>query len=141
MAKPVMISVSGIRGIVGEGLIPQFIVDFSAAAGTLYGRGKIMVGRDSRVSGEMVKAAVFSGLTSVGCSPVDLGICPTPTVQLAVQNSDAVGGIVITASHNPVDWNALKLLDSEGLLLDQERGLRVRRIVDEKTFRFAPWAT
>ena len=139
MAKPVMISVSGIRGIVGEGLTPELLVDFAAAAGTFYGQGKVMVGRDSRQTGEMVKAAVSSGLMAVGCHPLDLGICPTPTVQLAVQESDAVGGIVITASHNPVEWNALKLLSPKGLFLDQEQGDQVKRIVEAKQFRFAPW--
>jgi len=137
--KPIMISVSGIRGIVGEGLTPELIVNFAAATGTFYGRGKVMVGRDSRVTGEMVKGAVLSGLMSVGCHPIDLGICPTPTVQLAVQNSDAVGGIVITASHNPVEWNALKLLSSKGLFLDPEEGAAVKQIIDQKGFGFAAW--
>ncbi|MBN2029666.1 phosphoglucosamine mutase [bacterium] len=139
MSKPVMISVSGIRGIVGEGLTPQLIVRFSAGVGSTYGRGKVMVGRDSRESGEMVKAAVFSGLMSVGCHPVDLGVCPTPTVQMAVQQSDALGGIVITASHNPVEWNALKLLGPDGLFLNQEEGNRVKQIVEEETFPFVVW--
>ncbi len=139
MSKPVMISISGIRGIVGEGLTPQLVVRFSAAAGSMYGKGKVMVGRDSRESGEMIKAAVFSGLMSVGCHPVDLGVCPTPTVQMAVQQSDAVGGIVITASHNPVEWNALKLLGSEGLFLNQDESKRIKQIVDEETFPFVVW--
>jgi phosphomannomutase len=139
MAKPVMIGVSGIRGIVGEGLSPQLITDFSAAVGTFYGAGRVIVGRDSRKTGEMVKSAVFAGLLSVGCSPVDLGVCPTPTVQLRVQNSDAVGGIVITASHNPVEWNALKLLTNEGLFLDSDEGARVQQIVNKKQFHFVSW--
>ena len=139
MTKPVMISVSGIRGIVGEGLTPELIVNFSAAVGTFYGNGNVLVGRDSRVTGEMVRTAVFSGLMSVGCHPVDLGVCPTPTVQLAVQNSAAVGGIVITASHNPVEWNALKLLSPEGLFLDEDEGNHVKRIIDESRFRYVPW--
>lgn len=139
MPKPVMISVSGIRGIVGEGLSPQLLVNYSAAAGTYYGKGKVLVGRDSRVTGEMVRNAVFCGLQSVGCSPVDLGICPTPTVELAVQDSDAVGGIIITASHNPIEWNALKLLNSRGLFLDQEEGQRIQEIINNQSFSFASW--
>ena len=115
MAKPLMISVSGIRGIVGEGLNPDVVLQYTAAAGTLYGPGRVMVGRDSRITGEMVKHAVFSGLMSVGCDPVDLGICATPSVELAVKTSDAVGGIIITASHNPIQWNALKFLGSHGM--------------------------
>ncbi len=139
MPKPVMISISGIRGIVGEGLTPELIVNFSAAAGTFYGTGNVMVGRDSRVTGEMLKAAVFSGLMSVGCNPVDLGICSTPTVELAVKNSDAVGGIIITASHNPVEWNALKLLTSEGLFLDQKEGETIKQIIEGEKFSYASW--
>jgi phosphomannomutase len=139
MPKPVMISVSGIRGIVGEGLTPELLVKFSAAVGTFYGPGKVMVGRDSRVTGEMVRGAVFSGLMSVGCSPVDLGIVPTPTVQLATERSEAVGGIVITASHNPAEWNALKLLAGNGMFLDEEQGLQVKRMVEEGAFHYKPW--
>ncbi len=139
MKKPVMISVSGIRGIVGEGLTPELLVNYSSAAGTYYGQGKVLVGRDSRVTGEMVKNAVFCGLQSVGCSPVDLGICPTPTVELAVQDSDAVGGIIITASHNPIEWNALKLLNSKGLFLDQEEGEQIKKIISSQAYTYSKW--
>jgi len=134
-----MISISGIRGIVGEGLSPDLMVKFSAAAGMFYGCGRVMVGRDSRVTGEMVKHAVFSGLMAVGCSPVDLGICSTPTVEIAVKNSDAVGGIIITASHNPVEWNALKLLSKNGIFLDEEEGARVKFLIDNQEIRYSGW--
>jgi len=140
MSKPVMISVSGIRGIVGEGLSPELVMKFAAAAGSYYGTGRVYVGRDSRVTGEMVKAAVFSGLMAVGCDPVDLGICSTPTVEMAVQHDDAaVGGIIITASHNPVEWNALKLLSGAGIFLDAEEGLQVKQRVDENRFDWKKW--
>ncbi|MEJ2628157.1 MAG: phosphoglucosamine mutase [bacterium] len=139
MSKPVMISVSGIRGIVGEGLTPELLVNYAAAAGTFMGKGKVLVGRDSRVTGEMVKRAVFCGLQSVGCSPLDLGICPTPTVELAVQDSDALGGIVITASHNPIEWNALKLLNSRGLFLDQKEGEKIKGIISSQNYSYSRW--
>ncbi len=139
MSKPVMISVSGIRGIVGEGLSPELIVQFSAAAGTFFGQGNVMVGRDSRVTGIMVQHAVFSALMSVGCSPVDLGICATPTVELAVQHSNAVGGIIITASHNPQDWNALKILGPDGIFLDEEQGNQIKTIIENKSYHYAKW--
>lgn len=139
MSKPVMISVSGIRGIVGEGLNPLLITEFAAAAGTFYGPGRVMVGRDSRITGEMVKSAVFAGLTAVGCDPVDLGVCSTPTVEMAVQTSDAVGGIVITASHNPVEWNALKLLSSAGLFLDEAQGAAIADIIEQGAFAWAAY--
>jgi phosphomannomutase len=139
MTKPVMISVSGIRGVVGYGLTPELLVNYSAAVGTFYGPGKVMVGRDSRVTGDMVRGAVFSGLMSVGCDPMDLGIVPTPTVQLATEQSDSVGGIVITASHNPAEWNALKLLSREGMFLDEEQLLEVKRITEAKSFVYKQW--
>jgi len=135
-----MISVSGIRGIVGEGLSPDLMVRFSAAAGMFYGRGRVMVGRDSRVTGEMVKHAVFSGLMAVGCDPVDLGICSTPTVETAVKNSDAVGGIIITASHNPVEWNALKLLSRHGIFLDESEGMKVKSLIDNQEIQYIDWS-
>ena len=139
MSKPVMISVSGIRGIVGEGLSPELIMQFAAAAGSFYGKGRVMVGRDSRVTGEMVKHAVFSSLMAVGCDPVDLGICATPTVEMAVQHSDAVGGIIITASHNPCEWNALKLLGPDGMFLDAAQGALIKAMVDSGDFRYVMW--
>lgn len=134
-----MISVSGIRGIVGAGLTPELLVNYASAVGTMYGKGKVMVGRDSRVTGEMVKSAVFSGLIAVGCNPIDIGICSTPTVQMAVQESDAIGGIVITASHNPVEWNALKLLSEKGMFLDAEQGLKVKSIVEKSQYDYQGW--
>jgi len=139
MSKPLMISVSGIRGIVGEGLSPDIVMKYTAAAGTLFGPGRVMVGRDSRVTGEMVKHAVISGLMAVGCHPVDLGICATPSVELAVRNSDAVGGIIITASHNPIQWNALKLLGLEGMFLDPEQGEAIKKIAESGNFAWKTW--
>ena len=139
MTKPVMISVSGIRGIVGQGLTPELVVRYATAVGSYLQEGRVMVGQDSRVTGDMLKAAVLSGLLSVGCTPVDLSVCPTPTVQLAVQNSEAVGGIAITASHNPIEWNALKLLGSEGLFLDEKEGEKIKKIVEKNRSRFVPW--
>ncbi len=139
MEKPVMISISGIRGVVGEGLSPELLVNYSAAAGTFFGKGRVMVGRDSRVTGEMVKASVFSGLMSVGCDPVDLGICPTPTLQHTVQELECVGGIVISASHNPGQWNGLKLIGPDGLFLDQDQGDVIKNIVHKKSFRYEKW--
>jgi len=139
MKNPLMISVSGVRGIVGAGLTPELIANYSAGVGTFLGPGPVMVGRDSRVSGEMVWHAVCAGLMAVGCDPVDLGIVPTPTVQLTVEKSNAVGGIVITASHNPIEWNALKLVSREGIFFDEPQGLEVKRIVESKSFRYVPW--
>jgi phosphomannomutase len=111
------ISISGVRGVVGDSLTPTLLSRFAQAFGTYAGSGAIVVGRDTRTSGEMVRQAVFSGLLSSGCRVVDLDICPVPTVQLAVRHRRANGGVAITASHNPAEWNALKFIGPDGLFL------------------------
>lgn len=137
--KNLMISVSGVRGIVGEGLTPEVALRFAQAYGNNFGPGKIVVGRDSRVTGEMVKYAVWAGLTSVGCDVVDIGIAPTPTVEMATERPEHAGGIIITASHNSKEWNALKLLAPDGLFLDAEQGAAVLERVNSAEFNFAAW--
>jgi phosphomannomutase len=111
------ISISGVRGVVGDSLTPALLTRFAQAFGTYTGSGTVVVGRDTRTSGEMVRQAVIAGLLSSGCRVVDLDICPVPTVQLAVRHRRAQGGIAITASHNPAEWNALKFIGSDGLFL------------------------
>lgn len=111
------IGVSGVRGIVGESLTPQLVTSFAAAFGTYSGAGPILVGTDTRPSAEMVKQAVFAGLLSVGCAPVDLGIVPLPSLMLHVREVGAFGGISISASHNPMEWNALKFIGPDGIVL------------------------
>jgi phosphomannomutase len=111
------ISISGVRGVVGDSLTPALLTRFAQAFGTYTGSGTVVVGRDTRTSGEMVRQAVVAGLLSSGCRVVDLDICPVPTVQLAVRHRRAQGGIAITASHNPAEWNALKFIGSDGLFL------------------------
>ena len=111
------IGISGVRGIVGDSLTPQLVTSFAGAFGTYTGAGPILVGTDSRPSREMVKQAVFAGLLSAGCTPVDLGIVPVPALQYHVRAVRAFGGICITASHNPIEWNALKFFAPDGILL------------------------
>ncbi|MBI3947488.1 MAG: phosphoglucosamine mutase [Armatimonadetes bacterium] len=112
------ISISGVRAVVGDALTPLLMVRFAQAFGTWTGSGTVVVGSDTRTSGEMVRHAVLSGLTSAGCQVVDLGICPVPTVQVMVERLGAAGGIAITASHNPVEWNALKFIRGDGIFLN-----------------------
>lgn len=112
------ISISGVRGVVGQSLTPKLLTRFAQAFGTHTGSGTIVIGRDPRTSGEMVKHAVVAGLLSTGSRVVDIGVCPVPTVQLQVRHRRAQGGIAITASHNPAEWNALKFIGSNGLFLD-----------------------
>jgi phosphomannomutase len=129
-----MVSVSGVRGRVGEALTPEIVAGFAAgfgawaaaAAGAAAGTPRIVVGRDSRVSGPMFHRAAIAGLQSVGCDVIDVGIAPTPTIQLAVEWHHAAGGLAITASHNPIEWNALKFIAPSGLFLSAGEGAAMR---------------
>src|SRR5205823_7189389 len=112
------ISISGVRGVIGESLTPILLTRFAQAFGTYVGARTVVIGRDPRTSGEMVKQAVTAGLLSSGCRIVDIGMCPVPTVQLLVRHHRAHGGIAITASHNPAEWNALKFIGRDGFFLN-----------------------
>ncbi len=132
-------SISGIRGIVGDGLDPESIVKYTLAYSKFIGSGKIIIGRDSRVSGEMVKQLVTGVLVSNGIDVVDIGICPTPTVQFNVSKLNASGGISISASHNPNQWNALKLLNQTGQFLSPEEYNKLMKIFEENQKSFKKW--
>ncbi len=137
-------SISGIRGTIGgkpgENLTPVDIVKFTAAFGTIIAGKKkitkIVVGRDGRMSGAMVRDLVVSTLTGLGIDVVDLGLSTTPTVEIAVKGEKADGGIIITASHNPKEWNALKLLNSEGEFISAELGAQVLEKAAKDDFSF-----
>jgi phosphomannomutase len=116
--KPLKIGIGGVRGVVGETFTPELAIAFAQAFGTYLGPGAILVGRDTRASGPMVAAAVRAGLLATGCGVIDLGICPTPSLQLAVPWLEARGGISITAGHNDAEWNALKFVRPDGLYLN-----------------------
>ena len=141
-------SISGIRGTiggrVGDGLNPVDIVRFTAAyavqrmawfKGT--GRPKIVVGRDARISGEMVDLLVTGTLIGMGCDVVNIGLASTPTTEVAVTGEQAAGGIILTASHNPKQWNALKLLNEKGEFLNDAEGKEVLAIAEREDFSFA----
>jgi phosphomannomutase len=119
-----MVSVSGFRGKVGRPLTPELIASLAAGFGGFLGGSEleepVLLGRDSRTSGPMLARAASAGLQSVGCDVVDLGVVPTPTLLLAVEEMGAAGGIGVTASHNPGEWNALKFASAEGIFLDSE---------------------
>ena len=138
-----MVSVSGVRGRVGEALTPEIIAQFAAGFGAWAlaragGKAQIVVGRDSRVSGPMFQPVVHAALQSVGCDVLDVGMVPTPTVQLAVERHHAAGGLAITASHNPIEWNALKFIGPSGLFLDGAESAEMRKVVEGKIPR-ATW--
>jgi phosphomannomutase len=138
-------SISGIRGTIGgkpaEGLTPLDIVKFTAAYGKfITAKGdnkKIVVGRDARLSGEMVSNIVIGTLQSIGIDVVDLGLSTTPTVEVAVPDEEAAGGIILTASHNPAEWNALKLLNKNGEFINDEEGKQVLALADQLDFDFS----
>lgn len=138
-----MVSISGVRGRVGEALTPEIVARFAAAFGAWIrdtGRAApIVVARDSRTSGPMFARAVTAALQSVGLDTIELGVVPTPTALLAIRHHGAAGGIVVTASHNPVEWNALKFASAEGMFLDGDQSLAMRAFVAERPIGRAAW--
>jgi len=128
------VGISGVRGIVGELLTPQLVTTFAEAFGTFVGPGPVVVGRDTRLSGEMMKNAVFAGLLAVGCRPIDVGISPVPSILIKTNRTDAIGAIAITASHNPVQWNALKFVGRNGLFLNRYEAQELLDIYHQSEF-------
>lgn len=138
--KTLMTSVSGIRGIVGAGLDAEVACRMAAAFGSWAPSGPIVVGRDSRVTGSMMRHAVAAGLMSTGHDVIDLGIATTPTTEIMVTTHHAAGGVIITASHNPEPWNALKLLNGDGLFLSREQGEAVLEIERNGGAQHVAWS-
>jgi len=139
MSNTLMISVSGIRGLVGTDLTPEIVTRYAGALGAwarssansgLSSPAAVVLGRDARTSGPMFARAATAGLMSVGVDVIDLDIVPTPTVQLAVEHHRAAAGLILTASHNPIEWNALKFVGSDGIFLDAEAGSAVRELAE-----------
>jgi phosphomannomutase len=122
-----MISVAGVRGIVGQSLTPPVLTRFAAAFARELPPGEVVIGRDARRSGPAVYPAVAAGVMAAGHDVVDLGLATTPATQVAVENLKAAGGIILTASHNPAEWNALKFLSARGEFIDAEVGKVVRQ--------------
>jgi phosphomannomutase len=146
MSDTLMISVSGIRGHVGTDLTPELVARYAAAlgawslstqsvttrsSGTRSARPSVVLGRDARTSGPMFAQAASAGLMSAGVDVIDLGIVPTPTVQLAVEYHHAGAGLILTASHNPIEWNALKFVGPDGIFLDAAAGSVVRGLAEQ----------
>src|SRR5437870_6742677 len=133
MTDTLMVGVSGIRGIVGKDLTEDVVARYAAAFGQWAKAHQplVVVGRDARQSGPAFEQAVTGGLAAAGCAVVTLGVTPTPTIQLAVEYHRAGGGIAITASHNPIEWNALKFIGPDGIFLDGADGKRVLELAGE----------
>lgn len=141
-----IVSISGIRGIFGEGLNPENIIHytktFSEYCKIRKKNGekiKIIIGRDGRITGKIIANIVSSTLISLGCDVVAIGVCPTPTVAIAVKNLDADGGISITASHNPIEWNGLKFFNSDGMFLNSDDMKDFVKISESLSVQYVNW--
>src|SRR5688500_19857287 len=134
MSDTLMISVSGMRGHVGTDLTPELVARHAAALAAwarAAGLPSVVLGRDARTSGPMFMHAATAGIMSAGCDVIDVGMVPTPTVQLAVEHHRAGAGRILTASHNPIEWNALKFVGPDGIFLDAAAGDRGRALGEE----------
>src|SRR6266404_1937957 len=131
------VGVSGIRGVVGEFLTPSLACAFAQAFGAYVGAGRVVAGRDTRSSGPMLQHAVTCGLLASGCEVIDVGVMPTPTIQMYVASIHARGGIAVTASHNPPEYNALKLFNSEGLFFNNYERSELLDLYHQSDFRQA----
>jgi phosphomannomutase len=127
---PLMISVAGIRGIVGDSMTASVALRWAEAFGAACRPGPVVIGGDSRVSKVMMRAATIAGVAGAGSRVIDVGVVSTPTIQLAVEHYQARGGIAITASHNPSEWNALKFFNGDGLFLDEKEGAELHSVVE-----------
>jgi phosphomannomutase len=134
-----IVSVSGVRGVVGGSLTPHVALAFASAFGKYLNGGRVIISRDGRPSGAMLRHAVLAGLTAAGCEVYDLVIAATPTVGFAVRTLQAAGGIQITASHNPAPWNGLKLFGSDGRVLSAAVGRDVAELFAQGAGRFVSW--
>jgi phosphomannomutase len=137
--REIKIGASGVRGVVGDALTPELIVDFACAFGTWCDGGPVVIGRDTRRSSTAFRAAVVSGLVSTGCRVVDLGVVPSPLVSFAVRDTGASGGLAVTGSHNDASWNALKFFGPDGALLNPARSEEVLDVYHGAAFDFATW--
>ena len=134
-----LVSISGVRGLIGNGLSAEVAVRFAAAFGSTVAGKTVVVSRDGRPSGEMLRHAVIAGLLEVGCIVEDIGIAPTPTCGVAVRQLQAAGAIQITASHNPAPWNGLKMFGPDGAVLSPAQGAIVRELYETGRFPRAAW--
>ena len=134
-----MVSISGIRGIVGDGLDPSVLVKYTSAFANFVKKGKVVIGRDARITGDMVSSIVTGTLNAKGIDVIDIGICPTPTVQFTVKTLKAQGGIAISASHNPNEWNALKLLNKTGQFMSKDENDQLKKLLPTSDTNYKPW--
>lgn len=140
MSKLIM-SLSGMRGIIGDSLDPHTVLNMAMAFGSFIGKKTVIVGGDTRVSHDMIKQIVISGLTSVGTNVIDIGKVTTPTVQQFIRHTKADGGMVITASHNPIQWNGIKLMNKAGSFLTSEEYDKFLKVYESKQYNLCEYNT
>ena len=138
MVSPIF-TISGLRGIVGKDLTPELVCRIATGFGIFTGGGKVALGRDCRSSGELMFHAVSAGLVSAGCEVLDCGICPTPTIPMLVREEKLSGGIEITASHNPPEWNGLKFVSADAAFLNDRELANLKRILKQKQLMLRSW--
>ena len=139
MTKNLMTSVSGIRGIVGQSLTPETIIKYVSAFGQRNAGKKVVVGGDPRVSSYFMRPLILGTLQACGCEVIDVGIAPTPTIEIAVKTLQAAGAIAITASHNPIEWNGLKFIGPDGMFLPEREIFDLFREADKRKRAYASW--
>lgn len=130
---------NGIRGVVGRDLTPDLVMNVGRAVATTWGRGPMAVGRDTRSSGPMLRGAVVSGLLASGAHVVDFGVLPTPALQFCVKDRGLAGGVIVTASHNPAEWNGIKVVDGHGMEIPRETEEGIEGLVASKAFASPAW--
>jgi phosphomannomutase len=134
-----MVSISGVRGIVGESLTPEVAVRYAAAFAEYAGRGPVVLGRDGRITGGPIANIISSTLLSMGCDVIALGVVPTPTIGWTVAQKKTAGGISVTASHNPMQWNGMKFIGPSGMFLDGPQNVRLQEILSGAPPRYVGW--
>src|SRR3990172_6582045 len=130
---------NGIRGLVNKELTPEMVIKVSLAIGTFFKRKNLLVGHDARTSGPMFANSIISGLTATGCNVFFAGMASTPTLQFAVKNHGMDGGVIVTASHNPPEYNGIKVIWSDGIETSHEQEVEIENIYFDNKIVFAPW--
>lgn len=134
-----ILSISGLRGIIGDGLDPIYVTEFAASLGTMFSGGKVVVAQDGRCTGSVMYHSVVAGLIATGCEVLDAGVATTPTCGVLVKHHGAAGGLQITASHNPIEWNGLKPFAPDGSVFNKDLGQQLIQILEEGEIDWKDW--
>ena len=139
MKEKKLFGTNGVRGVINETMTVDLVLNLGKAVGTVLGPGKVVVGRDARKGGEMFSRAAISGLLSTGCSVIDIGPAPTPTLQFVVPRLDCIAGIIVTASHNPAEFNGIKVMGANGIEVSREREREIESVLKSGSYTIADW--